>query len=147
MSSPFYIMPGGKFPIQGGVPVLVTEDAFDDCCCKEITCNTCDPPLLEMYMVQYFGTDPYFGVDEWWHQPHELHWWEACTWRTVPFPGSGPPWRWVDITYYEKWELFIHPDWWFGSGPINSSQAVCDFRGRWDYPVGDGQPALYAIIW
>lgn len=34
MSEKYYIMPSGKFPMQDGKPVLITEANYLDCCCK-----------------------------------------------------------------------------------------------------------------
>ena len=35
MPGPFYVMPSGKFPMQGGRPVFITREQFENCCCKK----------------------------------------------------------------------------------------------------------------
>lgn len=41
MSDKLYIMPSGKFPMQNGKPVAITQSEFVECCCSECiwVCN------------------------------------------------------------------------------------------------------------
>jgi len=46
-------MPGGKFPVQSGKPVLITQAEFEKNCCNP--CNDCEPPLKCRYTVTFDG--------------------------------------------------------------------------------------------
>jgi len=62
MAAPFYLMPDGTFPMQGGSPVLIDQTEFEECCCDDdpwcqVTVNyQCTEPVTA-------GGDPVFVVD------------------------------------------------------------------------------------
>ncbi len=57
MPTPYYIMPGGKFPVQDGKPVLISRGEFEECCCKWACLES--HPLLWSWKRKYTG---YEGV-------------------------------------------------------------------------------------
>ena len=95
-TAPFFIMPGGIFPMQNGKPVLVTQADYDACCCDP--CNNCTPALHKTYTVTVLWDGGSMG-------PHVLTstGTGTCIWE---YTSSGYNLRlsWNGAVGYSRWE-------------------------------------------
>jgi len=103
----YYKMPSGKFPTQGGTPVLITQAQFEECCCEGEP-EPADYKLIPCYEVN-----------------------TECTWPRCP---AGTP-LFLTVTFSNVSICTecqgASETSWKASGVLNDSY-VLEWAGQWD---------------